>query len=60
MARNRTRTAATSTGSSGNDSSGTNASSVSAILRMTGRNVFDIRNAPILLAAAVVAASPRT
>ena len=64
MARNRTRYSGNkgpdgNNGASGNDSSGTNASnSVSAILRMTGRNVFDIRNAPILLAAAVVASTP--
>ena len=64
MARNRTRYSGNkgpdgNNGASGNDSSGTNASnSVSAILRMTGRNVFDIRNAPILLAAAVVASAP--
>ena len=58
MTRNRTGNSG-NCGNSGNDSSGTNASnSVSAVLRMTRRNVSDIRNVPILLAAAVVASAP--
>ncbi len=72
MARNRTRSSgnkgaggssSTNAGTgttSGNDSSGNDSSgtSVSAVLRMTGRNVSGIRNVPILLAAAVVASAP--
>ena len=58
MTRNRTGNSGNK-GADGNDSSGTNASnSVSAVLRMTRRNVSDIRNVPILLAAAVVASAP--
>ena len=65
MARNRTGNSGnngaggSSRTTSGNGSSGTNAgTSGSAVLRMTRRNVCDIRNAAILLAAVVVASAP--